>query len=134
LYILFLMRYFFFENTEAKRSAIIERYEQVLDGAHDVHFELCKAFFYNDNKSFGAAISEFLIEREERYRSLVSRESIPEEEAATEGFFSVEGLALVRLAEIKGFETQENYLFIPSVARKDVSIVFAPNSWKNAHQ
>lgn len=53
-----------------------------------------------------------------------------EEESSTEGNLSVEGLALVRLAEHKGLKTERDYLHVPSTARKGGRIAFSPDGWR----
>jgi hypothetical protein len=133
LYVFFLMKHFFLNGQNFECKALLDRFESVLEGASDVKFDLCRAFLDNEETAFEEALVRFLEQWGERYKWLISRDAIPQEVAATEANLNVEGLALLRLAETKGFETQENYLFIPSVARKDVSIVFEPNSWKNPH-
>jgi hypothetical protein len=43
--------------------------------------------------------------------------SLEDECALTERYVSVEGLALLRLAERRGLAVQADYLFLPSLAR-----------------
>lgn len=131
LYVFFLMKHFFLGGTDTENESIIQRYDQLLAGETDVQFDLCRAFFCKDNALFEKTLDQFLIERKKRFKKLVSTDSIPEEVAATEGNFCCEGLALVKLAETKGFKTQNKYLFIPSVARADVSISFDQEDWRN---
>lgn len=134
LYVFFLIKKFFLDAEDKEGISIIKDFEAVLEGAHSARLDICKAFVDHDEQAFDQALNSLIMEHEEYYRSGAERDEIIEEEWATEGQLFIEGLSLVRLAERIGFWTQENYLFIPSLARKDLSIVFEPNSWKNAHQ
>ena len=41
-----------------------------------------------------------------------------------------EGLALLRLADAKGFPTESDYVLVPSAARARSEIDFEPNAWR----
>jgi len=130
LYVFFLMSKFFLEGTRLELNAIIERYVMLLDGAMDVHCAICKSFFENDSYAFEASLSELLSQKEDYLKCGMNRDEIPEEEWVTEGLLSVEGIALVRLAEIQGFKTGNNYLFVPSIVLENPKIIYEQDSWK----
>lgn len=133
LYVFFLMKKFFLAGTEQEVRAIIRHYEDVLEGVNDMRLDLCKSFIENDSQAFEEALHALLTQHEEYYQRGMNRDEILEEEWATEGQFFVEGLALVRLAEIQGFRTEKNYLFIPSIAIENAPTFFNPDAWKNPH-
>lgn len=132
LYVYFLMTQFFLNGTPAEGQTLLDRYDALLAGNDDPRVQLCKAFFTNDAPGFEVAIRAFLEHEKERYRKLIRGEVIAQESVATEAKLNVEGLALLRLAQQRGFPTQKNYLFIPSVVRKAPTKQYDPNAWKKA--
>ncbi|NMO14692.1 immunity 49 family protein [Pyxidicoccus fallax] len=133
LFVEFLMRHFFLETPDAECHRLLERYEEALRGAEDFRLGVCKALLESDTESFGAALTDFLRERRDRLAGVASRGHMEEELLATEGQLSVEGLALVRLAEQKGIATEVDYLHVPSIAREPPSRTFQPKSWRQVH-
>jgi hypothetical protein len=134
LYVFFVMKKFFLDGTDQEMWAILSRYEDLLDGADDARLDLCKSFLENDDSTFAEALNALITQHEEYYRRGIERDEILEEEWATEGQLFVEGLALVRLAEVQGFRTDRNYLFIPSIAIDHAPVGFDADSWKNLHE
>ena len=130
LYVLFLMKHFFLDATEAECKALVQRCEQVLEGAGDARLDVCTAFLQDDGTAFHDALCAMLKQDEERGRELLAAGGLPAEVAATEAHFNVEGLALLRLAEMKGFATEREYLTVPSLARTQASFAFQPEAWK----
>ncbi|MFY2561078.1 Imm49 family immunity protein [Corallococcus terminator] len=129
LFVELLMQRFFLEAERSSCEALLVRYEQALQGTEDVRWGLVKALLEEDGAAFGAALSLYLSERRDRIQRQVKKERMPPELAVTEGYFSVEGLALVRLAERVGLETDEDYLHIPSTAREPLPASFREDSW-----
>jgi hypothetical protein len=130
LYVYFLMSQFFLNGTQAEGQALLNRYEALLAGDDDSRYQLCQAFFKNDAPGFEAAMRSLLEHEKERFGKLIRSEVIAQESAATEAKLNVEGLALLRLAQQRGFPTQNNYLFIPSLARKAPMQPYDPDAWK----
>lgn len=129
LFVELLMQHFFLGAEPPRCEALLARYEQALQGSEDLRWGICKALLASDGKAFGEALSLFLSERRDQLRRKMKTERIAPELAATEGHFSVEGLALVRLAERKGLETEEDYLHVPSTAREPFPGTFRADSW-----
>jgi hypothetical protein len=67
------------------------------------------------------------------WQRLAAKEAIPLWESSTEGYINVEGLALVALAERKGFKTRSDYLHVPSLARLPPPVEEGPADWENVH-
>lgn len=131
LFIDFLMRHFFLEASAADCEDLLARYERALQGSEDVRLDLCKALLHGDSEAFNAALMLYLAQRkatqdEQREASVVS-----EEEKATWAHVSIKALALVRLAEHKGLETEEEYLFVPSIAREASKLRVEAEAWKH---
>lgn len=130
LFVEFLMRHFFLRASPADSQALLTRYAKALQDAEDIRLELCRALLGKDEEAFGQALEQFLSEREDHYEALAEDESVTDEVRFTEGLLSVEGLALVRLAESQGLATEEDYLHIPSIARELPAAELPPDSWR----
>ncbi len=130
LFIEFLMRHFFLRATPAESKALLARYAKALQDTEDIRLELCQALLAKDEEAFGKALEQFLSEREDHYQALAAKDQLADEVRFTEGMLSVEGLALVRLAEAQGLATEEDYLHIPSIAREPPPSGLPPDSWR----
>ena len=129
LYIHFLMSLFYLSVDEDRCQQILDRYEQVLDGADDFRFEISMGLLDRDSARFEEGL-RLLLEHHEAY-FLKMNEMMPPEKLETEGKICVEGLALVLLAEKRGLAVQDDYLFVPSTLRQRVTIDYADDNWRN---
>lgn len=130
LYARFLMDQFLPEGGARDGGALLQRYEQVLEGSADPRLDACRALLEGAAGGIDNALMQMMAERDARYLKLAEKESLAEEVLATERYLSIEGLVLVRLASSKGCVLPEEHLFIPSVAREGVLQVYRPDSWK----
>ena len=118
LYMDFLMGHFFLERSEAEAAALLQRYEFVLQGTDDVRLEACRGLLGRRGEEFDAALDRMMAERGARQARLREKGVLSEEAWATDCQVSVEGLALVALAERAGMRVRSNHLFVPSLARE----------------
>lgn len=130
LFVEFLMQHFFLGASKKDAQALLARYAQALQDSEDIRLELCQALLDKDEDAFGQTLERFLSERHDHYEALVEQGAIADELRFTEGLLSVEGLALVRLAEAQGLATEEDYLHIPSIARESAPTGLPPDSWR----
>ncbi|WP_158623825.1 Imm49 family immunity protein [Corallococcus llansteffanensis] len=128
LFVEFLMQRFFLGASQDTCERLLARYEQALQGAEDIRLPLCQALVTRDAEGFEESLKGFLSERDDRFESNANSES--PERLATEALLSVEGLALVRLAEREGFPLAEDYLHVPSVALEGRAPSLESNSWR----
>lgn len=131
LFVRFLMDHFFLGTSASEGQSLLDRYERVLEGSADTRLEVCRALLAADGARFDEALTRMMEEREVRFQKLHDKESVAEEILATEGYVSVEGLALVRLAISNGLHPREDFLFIPSLAREQVRLHHHPDSWRH---
>jgi len=129
LFVEFLMQHFFLGANEAHGEVMLQRYENALQGAEDIRLDLCRSLLLVQEEDFNSALERFLSERHDRFQELSDGQTVADELLATEWNFSVEGLALVRLAERKGIPTEVDYLHVPSIARELPSALLAEDSW-----
>lgn len=130
LFIEFLMRHFFLQAAPDETEALLQRYAQALQGTEDPRLGVCQSLLEKDARLFDESLNHFLSEQHDRFEQVADRTSLPEDVLATERYVSVEGLALVCLAESQGMATAEDYLHVPSIARERTALVFSADSWK----
>lgn len=134
LYNHFLLTYFFKKekNKNDVCTQILADYKKVLNGESDVRFLLCKAFFERNTDDFTECFEQFLIERAGNIERMIEREVMGEEVWSWARYVSNEGLALLKLAEVLGFELDSHYSQIPEILRVHPDVDFNPNLWKEA--
>ncbi|WP_158501648.1 Imm49 family immunity protein [Vitiosangium sp. GDMCC 1.1324] len=125
-----LMHQFFLDALPRAGEEMLERYEAALQGSDDSRLPVCRALLGSNAEAFNESLALFLSERSDQLAELDAGGALMEEELSTEGNLSVEGLALVRLAERKRLETERDYLHVPSVARKGGRISFSADAWR----
>jgi len=131
LYVKFLMQYFFLDSGKIECEKILDGYEKSLEGANDIKLEICRSYISSDNALFEENILELLEQISDDIESKIEQETMPEEVWAGIRYFSNEGLALLRLAELKGFNTGVRYPLVPAIVRDDPKIKYNPNAWQN---
>ncbi|NVJ05753.1 immunity 49 family protein [Myxococcus sp. AM001] len=129
LFVEFLMQQFFLGADDASCEALLDRYERALQGAEDIRLELCQALFLAREDEFTFALNRFLADRDEHLRTVAEGQHVAPELLATEWNFSVEGLALLRLAERKRLLTEVEHLHVPSIARELPVLPVAHDAW-----
>jgi len=129
LYMNFLMGHFFRDLSETEAAALLQRYERALQGTEDVRLEVCHALLEQQGEDFNSALDRMMAERDARQARLREKGSLSEEEWATECQISIEGLALVALAERASLPVRSDYLFIPSLARDGERPGEPPEAW-----
>jgi hypothetical protein len=131
LYARFLCSHFL-EPSDSKRDEyIVSRYSLIVGDSEDPRLAVMNSFVQQDEVLFEQGLETLLAKRAARYQRLAAKESLPLWEVATEGCVSIEGLALVALAERKGFRTRADYLHVPAIARLQASIQSSPVNWEN---
>lgn len=129
LFVEFCMQWFFLGAPLLECEALLGRYEAALQGAEDSRLPICRSLLAGDSQAFNSALELFLAERSARVETLAMNDRLSEEERATSGNLSVEGLALLRFAERRGMEVERDYLHVPSTARGGGERSFLPDAW-----
>ncbi|QDF06534.1 Imm49 family immunity protein [Myxococcus xanthus] len=129
LFIEFLMQRYLLGAESAACERLLARHEHVLQGAEDTRLPLCRALLVRDAEMFDDALTQFLQEREDAFEANAAGE--PPERLATEGLFSVEGMALIRLAMLEGIPVAENHLHVPGVALEGSAPISGKDTWRH---
>lgn len=133
-YFYFLMRLLTVdENSESQLDLILERYENALQGVDSYRLDMCQALLKRNGKKFHSSLERLIEKRnEEIQQERVSGLPSDPEILETEAHIFIEGIALVRLAKLRGIEVREEYKSIPCLAMASMESPFpSPESWKS---
>ena len=95
----------------------LERFEAYLEGEPNARLPICEALVAEDQDAFDEAFEAFLDEWEEKIAAAKERGQMEDPEIVAQRLVSVEGLAILRLAERSSLRTASEYRFCPSLAR-----------------
>lgn len=106
--------------SENQTWKIIDRFEAALEGGQAVRLEVCKALIAKDSDRFILAMQELMDEKIQDNH--IKREKMLEPNPSTcifwpRSFISIEGLALLKIAEIIGMPIVEDFPLCPNIAR-----------------
>ncbi|ABF86813.1 hypothetical protein MXAN_7136 [Myxococcus xanthus DK 1622] len=105
------------EASPTSLSALLDRWKTVLEDGEDNYLEACRALLEKQPLAFDEALQAIIDARLLTFQKM-SRSSGPEEELRkTEGALFMNGLAMLRLAELQGMQTRSEYISIPSLSR-----------------
>jgi hypothetical protein len=97
--------------------AYLAQFERYLDGEANRRFDVARALVDADQAAFDAAFEDLLALRDAEIAADKQRGQLEEPQVVAQRAIFVEGLALLRLATIRGLTTQPDYRFCPMVAR-----------------
>lgn len=117
------------EHRESQ-AKLLDRWEQVLDGADDPRLDICRALFDSSAEQFNDGFERAAEQRREKLSAKQKDGSIRDEQAAWLVPFWPEGLAFLRLAGSEGMALYEDYPMVPMVTRIANPLVYDANSWR----
>jgi hypothetical protein len=101
----------------SRAQPLLEALERLVEDSDFPRLAMCRALLAREQEGFDSALQALLEERDGQFQAKARAFTSRDEEADTEPFIFVEGLALLRLAERRGLAVQTDYLFLPSLAR-----------------
>jgi len=121
-YAYFLHKFVYFNDINLGDLRIIfDSFENLLEEQSSERLEICRAFLYSDQAQFEEAFSNLLDSHEKNMEEIAdpNLDSILAQEYTFEPnrWIFVEGLAILRIAERLGFQTEKEYKYCPSIAR-----------------
>jgi hypothetical protein len=134
LFTLFLMKHFFLGAPEEECRSIIARHEAVTEGQDEAHRNVCIALLDRDSGLFDRSVRELLQERAARTEAAIERQVLPEELWSWLRYFSLEGFALLKLAERAGLAVGREYLHVSDSLREGPGFAFDPNAWRQLNR
>jgi hypothetical protein len=111
-------------------NILLNAFSQFAMTSQDPRFNICDALVSRDSVLFADSMEHLLRKREYEFSQAAEFEELIEDDWATQGQFFVEGLAVLRFATMRGITTEDNYLFIPSIAIESTTADLSPDSWK----
>jgi hypothetical protein len=130
LYVRFVMTRFFLDGAASEATATLTRWTDLVADEPAVKLDLCRALSAGIADDFHDALCRWLAQQAEEYAELAAVDGLVPAVAATEAHVSVEGLALLRLAEAIGMTVATEYPLIPSLARTRLSMAFDADAWR----
>ncbi|MFL5349315.1 MAG: hypothetical protein ACJ8AT_31325 [Hyalangium sp.] len=112
----------------ADLPALLERWDAALEGGSDTYLDACRALLHQQADAFDKALQATVDARLVRFQKL-RRDSGPNDELRkTEGALFMNGLAMLRLAELRGMDTRREYPTLPALARVPIGRPAPPQS------
>jgi hypothetical protein len=106
---------------EAQLTPLLDRFARYLDGDENPRLQVCGALAERDAAAFAEAFEAFLAAFEEGIQKKIARGQLEDVHVLAQRHVSVEGLAILRLADRRGIPTDREYLYCPSLARRPAS-------------
>lgn len=106
---------------EAELQPLLDRFERYLDGDENPRLQVCQALAARDAGAFAEAFENFLAVFGEDIQKKIARGQLEDVHVLAQRHVSIEGLAMLRLAERRGIPTNREYLYCPSLARRPAS-------------
>lgn len=98
-------------------ATVIERFQAVLEGNPSARYQLSRALIEQNQAAFDDSFEALLDHRADQILADKAKGQLEEPQVVAQRQVFVEGLALLRLAALRGLSTQLEYRFCPSIAR-----------------
>lgn len=105
------------DAVSGRAEPLLEALERGVDGQDCPRLAMCRALLAREQEGFDGALQALLEERDRHFHAQAKSFTPRDEEAETEPFIFVEGLALLHLAERHGLSVRADHLFLPGLAR-----------------
>jgi hypothetical protein len=102
---------------EAEIPPLLDQFERYLDGKSSSRLDLCRALASRDQAAFERAFDALLDERSLQIAADKKRGELEEPPVVAQRQVFVEGLAVLRIAGLRGLRTKPDYPYCPSLAR-----------------
>lgn len=96
---------------------LLERWEQVVEPGADLRLDICQSLYTRNADRLADSIQALIEERKREMREYRKQLDFDPEVAATTGKIYIDGLALLRLAELEGLPSLPAYELHPPLAR-----------------
>ena len=98
-------------------AVLVSQFEAYQEGDSSPRLGVCRALAQSNQDGFEQAFDELLNEREAQIAADQERGELEEPHVIAQRRVFVEGLAILRLAELRGLKTEPEYRYCPSLAR-----------------
>jgi hypothetical protein len=125
----FVMQRFVLGGSPADGERLLARWRVAPQGSKDLPLPVCRAL-HRGAAGFDRALRSFLADRADQNEGRGEAGGVSPEVQSTEGSSSVEGLALLRIADAMSLPTGTNFPQVPSIARSMPAAAFDPEAWR----
>ncbi|NOZ52462.1 MAG: hypothetical protein GXP08_04860 [Gammaproteobacteria bacterium] len=127
----FLMRLYFFETDKKELTSILGQLSSAVTQESTYKAGICKALLGKDSEGFNENLSTLLLAHQGTYDRYREQEIEQDDIIDVESNISIEGLALIRLAEIRDIVTAKEYRLIPGISRHGTALLpMQEDAWK----
>ena len=105
-------------QSDADVLALLARMEAYLGDPDEARIVICRSLTGTDQPVFDVALTGFLDARTNAIEADEARGELAEPPVLAQRMVYVDGLAMLRLAGLRGFRTDPDYLYCPSLARQ----------------
>jgi hypothetical protein len=108
------------ENDERAKQKMLDRFEAALEGGESPRLDVCRTLHANDKKGFQDTLHVLMEAKQDEFdarRESIVTSEFPDSLAWLTGFVSIEGLALIQLAQYLGVAVQDEFALCPSSGR-----------------
>ena len=109
---------------EQEISRLLDQFEACLEGNSSARLDVCKAMVERNQNAFDEAFEALLEEQEAKIGADKARFQMEDPIVIAQRQVFVEGLAILRLAELCRLTTQSEYRYCPSLSRIPMEIPF----------
>jgi hypothetical protein len=108
------------ERHEARFDEAVGRFEKSLEGGSSPRLDVCKALLLDNQDGFIVALNELIEEKQDlddQQRSSKVEADLSDFTFWPRSFVSIEGLALLKITELVGFQIDDDFPLCPRIAR-----------------
>jgi hypothetical protein len=131
LFFHFLHRILVADEDEDELNRLVARWAVVLEGESSGYLDVCRALLPGDGGDFEDAFDSLIQSRWRQLKEYKETVGYDHEMFAAEGQVFIEGLAVLRIAEMKGLAASGEYRLIPENARLPLGVALpSPDAWR----
>ena len=107
-------------------ESIADDLETFLNGEPSARLDVVRALIRRDQDAFDRAFEDLIYDFEESVRKAKERAQLEEPTILAQRVVFVEGLAILKLAQMQRLETASEYPYCPSLARRPMQVPLKP--------
>jgi hypothetical protein len=129
-YFPYVLMHRFFLAPDADSTTLLTEWQEALAETEDPRWDVASALVHADAVAFDGALSHYLSERARTLSKRAEHDPVSSGLLATEWHFSVEGVALAKLARTVGLPIAAEYRHAPAVALAAAEENWAQSEWR----
>jgi hypothetical protein len=111
-------------SRDSEVPGLLDRFAQYVEDQPNARLAVCRALAARDQTAFDEAFADVLLARDLEIEAAKTRGQLEEPHVVALRRVFVEGLAILRMAELRGLSTEREYRYCPSLAREPMRMPF----------